>query len=155
MRHRFADWIRRYGFAELVGTASAIAGSIGARAFTGSEIAAAYGGAVGESLGFYSTMLVREFRAGRRQARAEGRAYSWRDASRASALMAVEFGPAEVADTGVLRPLAIGLGTRWLGHGWGVVVGKLAADIVFYVPVIVTYEMRRRLARRRSSTDVA
>jgi hypothetical protein len=33
-----------------------------------------------------------------------------------------------------------------LGWGWGVVVGKLMADVVFYVPVIWIHERRRRAA---------
>jgi hypothetical protein len=35
-----------------------------------------------------------------------------------------------------------------LGLGLGIVAGKLVADVVFYLPVIYTYERRRRRAVR-------
>jgi hypothetical protein len=35
-------------------------------------------------------------------------------------------------------------GTHYLGRSWGVAAGKLAADLIFYVPVIISYELRRR-----------
>jgi hypothetical protein len=38
-------------------------------------------------------------------------------------------------------------GTHYLGRGWGVPAGKLVADLIFYVPVILSYELRRRLQR--------
>jgi hypothetical protein len=43
----------------------------------------------------------------------------------------------------------MGVATHYLGRGWGVTVGKLLADISFYVPVILTYELRRAVRRRR------
>ena len=58
----------------------------------------------------------------------------------------LEFGPAELLDTGLLRPLAMGIGTTFLGWGPGIVVGKLLADVTFYLPVIWMYERRRRQA---------
>ena len=71
----------------------------------------------------------------------------------------MEFGVAEALDSGLLRPLAMGLGVRFFGRGVGIVVGKLAADLTFYVPVICAYELRRYLARAseraraRAATD--
>ncbi|HKC37959.1 MAG TPA: hypothetical protein VKC15_00310 [Gemmatimonadales bacterium] len=37
----------------------------------------------------------------------------------------------------------MGFGTRLLGRALGVPFGKLAADVTFYVPVILLYEWRR------------
>jgi hypothetical protein len=41
----------------------------------------------------------------------------------------------------------MGLGVRFFGRGVGIVVGKLAADLTFYAPVICAYELRRYLGR--------
>jgi hypothetical protein len=43
----------------------------------------------------------------------------------------------------------MGVGIRLLGGTWGALVGKLAADIAFYGPVLTIYEWR--LARNRAS----
>ena len=56
----------------------------------------------------------------------------------------LEFGPAELLDTGLVRPLAMAVCTRLLGWGLGIVAGKALADVVFYLPVIWMYERRRR-----------
>ena len=39
------------------------------------------------------------------------------------------------------------LGTQVFGRGLGIVAGKLMADLAFYVPVIYTYERRKRRVR--------
>ena len=148
-RGRLADWIRRYGPAELVGTTTAVIGSYLVHAWTGNEVAAAYGGAIGESLGFYSLIIAQEIRADQRLYRAADRDYGVRQWMETATNLVVEFGGGELLDSAVVRPLAMGVATHYLGRGWGVTVGKLLADISFYVPVILTYELRRAVQRRR------
>ena len=63
----------------------------------------------------------------------------------------IEFGAAEVLDSGVIRPAAMALGVRWLGVEAGIAAGKVAADTAFYGPLILTYEIRRRLSAARST----
>ena len=58
----------------------------------------------------------------------------------------IEFGPSELLDAALVRPLAMGVGTRVLGWGWGILAGKIAADLLFYIPVIWIHERRQRVA---------
>lgn len=154
-RRKGAEWLERYGVAEVAGLCTAIAGSFAARALTGSEIAAAYGGAMGENLGYYGVMIGREVMHDRHAAHEADRHYGVAGAARTARNLVFEFGIAEVLDSTVLRPLAMGLGVRFFGRSLGVVVGKLAADVTFYVPVICAYELRRYLgrSRARAATD--
>ena len=62
--------------------------------------------------------------------------------------MLTEFGPSGLLDTLVTRPFSMALGARLLGPHVGLVAGKLAADALFYLPVIVIYERRKRRHRR-------
>ena len=151
MNERVGVWVRRYGLAELAGIATALAGSFLVHEFTSSEIAAAYGGALGENVGFYGLIVARELLADRRRARAAGTPYGSAGVLRTAANLMVEFGPAEVLDTLVIRPAAMGLGTVHLERKWGVIAGKLVADVIFYIPVILAYEQQRRMARARRS----
>ena len=118
-------WLRRYGPAEVCGLLGAFTGYLLAR---GHAAPAAYAAAIGESIGFYGCFL----------------------ACRKCSLRAllIEFGPAEALDTLLVRPAAMALATAALGPAVGVLAGKLAADLVFYAPVIATYEL---LGRRASS----
>ena len=150
-RDRAFEWVRRYGAAEIVGMVAAIAGAFSVHALTDSDVLTAYAGAIGENLGYYGVIVGRDVVRDLRATRAAGRRYGVRGALRTARDLAFEFGVAEVLDTALLRPLAMGLGMRFFGGSVGVVVGKLVADVAFYVPVISAYELRRRLARAAAS----
>src|SRR5689334_16573718 len=154
-RAKGAEWLKRYGVAEIAGLCTAVLGSFAARALTGSEIAAAYGGAMGENLGYYGVIIGREVVSDRRSASALGRAYGVAGAGRTARNLVFEFGIAEALDSTLLRPLAMALGAHFFGRGLGIVVGKFAADVTFYVPVVCAYELRRYLARRAEMNRAA
>jgi len=146
-RRPWREWVARYGPAEVVGTGGALLGAYLVHALTRSEIAAAYGGTIGENLGFYGVMIGREVRADYRRHRGQGLGYGVRQWLQTASNLMLEFGLAEVLDSALIRPLAMGAGTHYLGRGWGVPAGKVVADLIFYVPVIIAYELRRRFQR--------
>jgi hypothetical protein len=152
-RARVSDWLRRYGIAECAGVTCALLGSFLVRRFTGSAIAAAYGAAWGETLGYSSTIVTRDFLAESRAVRLARRTFTLRDAGRVVTGLIAEFGPPGLLDTIATRPLAMAIGIRFLGPELGVVAGKLVADVLFYLPVIFTYERRKR--RRQRAADRA
>jgi len=143
---RAREWIARYGAAEVAGIITAMLGAWIVRALTHDDIATAYGGALGENVGFYGTVIAREAAVESRLARSAGRRFGARGVGRIAIALVTEFGPAELLDSAVIRPLAMGVALRFLGAA-GIVAGKLAADVTFYVPVIISYEIRKRLRR--------
>lgn len=124
---RWKRWLRRYAPAEIVALVTAAAGYLLFDAATDNAVAAAYGAAVGDNVGYYGTLVVREIAAGRRVG-----------------ALVVEFGPAEALDSALVRPACVAVSTAALGPAVGVLVAKVLADLAFYVPVITTYELRRR-----------
>ncbi len=143
------EWVRRYWLGEVVGTLAAIGGSWLLDRLTGNPIAAAYGGSVGESIGFYGVVTLREML---QDAHAAGTRQAPYDAPAALATtrkIFLEFGPAELLDTALLRPALMGLGTQLLGRDLGVLAGKLLADVAFYLPVIAAYEWRKKSGDKR------
>ena len=148
-RRKVIEWMARYGFAECAGIACAFIASLLVKEITGNSIAAAYGAAWGESLGYSCVIVARDFLSESRAARAANERLSARRAGGVVRGLVAEFGPAALIDTFVTRPLAMGLGVRFLGVKLGIVAGKAAADVMFYVPVIVVYE--RRMRRNASS----
>lgn len=149
---RVREWLHRYGVAECVGVSCALIGSFLVRHITGNAIAAAYGAAWGESLGYSSAIITRDVLTELRAAHAAGRAFAIRDARRVATGLVAEFGPAGPLDTFVTRPLAMGLGSRFFGPQLGVVAGKIAADVLFYLPVIFMYEQKKRWRRRSAGS---
>ena len=146
---RATDWLRRYGIAELLGTVGALLAAYLAKTAELPLVAIGYAGAIGENVGFYGTIVLRQVAADRRLAANAGERYRATHVWHTARELLLEFGPAELLDSLVVRPFAMALGVRMLGHATGVVIGKLAADVTFYLPVILTYETRRR-ARKHS-----
>ncbi|WP_438856420.1 hypothetical protein [Agromyces sp. M3QZ16-3] len=149
-RGRVVGWIARYLPLEVLGTVAAVAGAAAAYEVTGSLVAAAVAGTVAEGVGYYALVLVRGIRGHLASRRVRRHRSATRRASAAVLLalrgLVAEFGPAEALDTFLVRPALLIAATAALGPnptGW--LVGKLAADVVFYAVAIVSFELGRRL----------
>lgn len=130
---RLRRWLRRYGPAEVAAVGASYGGFLAASALGAPLVGAAYAAAMVENVGFYGVMAAQAA-----WTAAPGRRW------RAVALLLVEFGPAELFDTFLIRPAAVGL-TVWLfGPALGILAGKLLADVVFYALAIATHEHLRR-----------
>ena len=143
---RLREWLVRYGPAECGGLVVAFVASVVARRFvgsTGGAVAAAYAAAWGETIGYAGVLIVRDFATHTRSARRDNRSLGARDAGLVASGLLAEFGPAGVIDTLITRPFMMALGLRLFGPALGVVVGKVAADVLFYVPVIYMFERRK------------
>jgi hypothetical protein len=137
MRSRVKEWIARYAPAEITGIIGTYIGFWLVMKATGSLPAAGFGAAIGENAGFYGLLFVREW-------------WGNRDAGHTLRTLAMEFGLAELLDSLIVRPGATVLAVMMLGEGLGVFVGKVAADVVFYVLAISVYE-RLKAAREGGS----
>ena len=139
---RLREWFARYAPAEVGATLGALVVSSAVQPF-GVAAATAFAGSIGDGLGFYAVLFVRDLRGRPRGPRGRAVANTLR-------ALVLEFGPAEVLDSFLVRPLAMYLGARWLGNATaGVVAGKVAADVVFYTLAILAYELRKHVAGRR------
>jgi hypothetical protein len=143
-KKRLRTWVSRYGISELAGIATAFGGSWLLSSATGNPIATAYGAAVGEAVGFYGSLITRALIHEAHVAGSRRQPFGVREVMITWRGLFLEFGPAELLDTGLLRPLAMSIGIGTLGSGIGVVAGKILADIAFYLPVIWIYEHRRK-----------
>lgn len=141
------EWMRRYGPAEVLGTSTAYGGFFLAKALTDNDIVSAYIGAISENIGFYGTMITREVIEDMRKVRVNGERYKTSNMLKLAGKLFSEFGPAEVLDSAIVRPLAMGFGARYLGNGIGIFAGKLAADVCFYAPAIASCEIRKRIKK--------
>jgi hypothetical protein len=153
-------WLSRYGPSEILGTVAAVASAVLVERMTGSIVAAAYAGALAETVAFYGVMFLRECVRAAHQAGARGRPFAAKDFLTVGGNLVLEFGVAEALDLVVIRPLLMGVGLRWVGGQLGALVGKLAADLVFYGPVLTIYEWRlaegtARVEERRRRTTAA
>lgn len=144
---RVREWIGRYLVAELTGLTAALLAALAVTSWDPGQLAvAAYASALGEGVGFYAGFLLVRY------LREEIDGPPRRRIAVIVAAAVVEFGPAEILDTVVIRPAAMYLASWATGNVIiGVLIGKVAADVVFYGLAITSYEMlvRRFLHRFR------
>jgi len=142
--HKVREWSRRYLPAELFGTVFAMLSAGLAFAFSGSGVVAAFAGTWGENLGYYGSVLVRDVSSSRKQHMAAGRAYGLFSFMRNIRNLVLEFGFSEVLDSFFIRPFFMYIFPLLLNNlAFGILLGKLAADVTFYIPTIISYEFRK------------
>jgi hypothetical protein len=136
---RAREWLGRYAPAEAAATLGALFAA-GLASHLGGAAAAAFAGAVGEAVAFYAVVFIRDLR--RRKRQRPGARAGWRTLRD----LLTEFGPAELLDTFAARPLAMYAAAVLAGNlVAGVIVGKIAADVVFYTLAIISYEARKKI----------
>lgn len=150
---RLGQWLRRYGPSEVLGTVASVGAAVGVQQVTGSLAAAAYAGAIAEALVFYGVMFLRESVREAHQAGIRGRPFGSADLLPVGRSLLLEFGAAETLDLLVVRPLCMAAGLEMIGGNLGGLAGKLAADLVFYGPVLAIYEWRLARSRARDRKD--
>lgn len=147
---KIGEWLHRYVPSEIAGITTAYLGFWYVMQGYGHHTGAAYASAISENFGFYGIILFRDFFSSRKVAKLAGETFGAPALLALCAGLLVEFGPAELVDSLVVRPLTIGVATTHLGMEWGVLVGKLAADVSFFVPTILIYEWKKKYLKKHS-----
>jgi hypothetical protein len=121
-------WITRYLPAEIVGTAAMVMAGLGVTLWTDSAAIIAIAAVLGEVVGFYAILAVTIYVEQAPLCRSRRRAMG-----RTGMLLVAEFGVAELLDTLLIRPALLLAGVWLLADPlWGLLAGKVVADIAFY-----------------------
>ena len=148
MRRKLKEWLWRYGPAEIVSLPATLLPALLLQRSTHDAIAAALAGTWGGNIGYFGTMLLLDIRRTRNMLRQQGRAYSWREASRNMRALVIEFGVAELLDSLLVRPALMYYMPKLLGRfSWGIITAKIIADLSFYLPAILFYEWSKKRYR--------
>ncbi|MDP2735812.1 MAG: hypothetical protein Q8P12_06420 [bacterium] len=127
---------KRYGWAEIAGKITTVAAALGVSVVMKSGVITvdafsagaliALAGTLGENLGYYGVHTWNTYHFYAR----EDSENIW---SRTGRSLIMEFGPSEIYDSFLVRPGLMGLFPALLGNvGVGILLGSLAADVIFY-----------------------
>jgi hypothetical protein len=144
-RRGFAFWVVRYLPAEIAGAAAMIVAGLGITFWTDHPAAIAIAALIGEIIGFYAVLAIS---VGLEQSRqgASGRALF----TTTFLLLVAEFGAAEILDTLLIRPAALVIGVVLLQDPvWGLLAGKVVADVIFYAVAAGAFTITDRVGLRR------
>jgi len=144
-KSKFREWINRYLTAEIVSTVLSLAAAYAAKIIWDNDIAAAYAGSIVASVSFYGWILYKDVRTNLKKHKSENRDYNFKSFVKDFRNLMIEFGPSEILDVLFVRPFFMYIFPGLIDNFMvGTFVGKICADIVFYIPAIFMYEMRKK-----------
>lgn len=142
MKVKILEWIKRYGPAEICGLIGALIGGIFCQWIFRNSVISALGGTWGENIGYYGAIIIRDLDY---QRKLHG-IIELTSILKIIRNNIIEFGPAEYLDSFLIRPFMMFIFPKFTNNMMmGLILGKLAADMIFYIPTIISYEIRKRL----------
>ena len=145
MKQKLTEWLKRYGFAEVISLSFTVVSAWLTFHFTQNKITTAFMSTWVGNVGYFGTILIEDILLAIKQLRAVGKQYSIETFYKNLRALFVEFGIAELFDTLFIRPTLMYYIPIWMDDlSWGVVTAKLVADITFYIPAIVSYEFSKK-----------
>ena len=112
---------------------------------TGDRVLAAFIGSAAASLSFYGIVAIGDVRKSILQHRVDNEKYKIKSFLIDFRNLIIEFGPAELLDVLAVRPFFMYLIPTLTGDFLlGTFIGKMIADVIFFIPAIIMYELRKR-----------
>jgi hypothetical protein len=136
----FKEWFDRYKYAELSATTAALLSSQFSRLLSG--LTTAYLITFAEYFAFYGIIIGRSYQKLANKNKELGQKTTLKEALLLVKNLALEFGYPAILDFLFIRPFCM----YWMplltgNYITGIILGKLTADLCFYLPTIINYEL--------------
>lgn len=142
------EWLWRYVPAEIFATIGAISGASLSYLITHNRLIAAYLGAIGENIGYYGFISIRDLQKNKLKYQKLGKQFGFIAFLKTIRDLVLEFGFSEVLDSFVVRPLCMYWFPIWMPiYAIGIFTGKFVADVIFYIPTIMAYELKKKYVK--------
>lgn len=142
-KSNFKEWFNRYKYAELASTSAALTTSLFSKMYSG--LTTAYLITFAEYLAFYSVILFSSYKKLTQQNKLLNRKTYAREVLSLTKNLILEFGYPAFLDFLVIRPFCM----YWMpilcgNYFFGIILGKISADLCFYCFTIINYELIKR-----------
>jgi len=145
MKTKIIEWVKRYLFADVLSTILSLATAWGIFENSGDRVLAAFVGSAVASLVFYFTIAFSDVKKSIKLHRIDNERYKIKSFLLDFRNLIIEFGPAELLDVLAVRPFFMYLIPKLTGDFLlGTFIGKMIADVIFFIPAIVMYELRKK-----------
>ncbi|QDA61190.1 hypothetical protein [Hymenobacter jejuensis] len=149
MKPKIKEWLKRYLPAEALSLLATLVAAWLAWHGTGSRVTAALAGTWSGNVAYFGYILASDVYRTHQQGFALGKPYTTNTLLKNVRALAVEFGVAELADSFIIRPALMYYLPLWLGSfSGGILLAKALADVTFYVPAIISYELSKNRLRK-------
>ncbi len=141
MKTRISEWVKRYGPPEACALIGTLVGGTVCQWIFRNGVISAIGGTWGENVGYYGTIILRDLKHQRKLHGIVNKTLILKIIRN----LVVEFGPSEYLDSFLIRPFLMYIFPKVTNNLMiGLILGKFTADIIFYIPTIISYELRKR-----------
>ncbi len=148
MKQKIKEWIKRYLPAEIISIIATLVSSLLAFNLSQNHLTTALVGTWAGNIGYFGTILLTDVITTKKFLALKGIPYSFKTFSKNMRALFVEFGIAELIDSLFIRPTLMYYLPIWVNDiSLGVIIAKFAADITFYVPAIISYELSKKKLR--------
>ncbi|MFN3489941.1 MAG: hypothetical protein ACK4YV_12450 [Emticicia sp.] len=148
MKNRAKEWIKRYLPAEIISIVVTLVSSLLIYKLTNNNITTALVGTWVGNIGYFGTILLTDMYSTNQALKLKNKPYTFKTFELNIRALFVEFGIAEFFDSLFVRPTLMYYIPIWVNDiSLGVIIAKFAADITFYVPAIIAYELSKKKLR--------
>lgn len=142
-KSNFKEWFNRYKYAELASTSAALTTSLFSKMYSG--LTTAYLITFADYLAFYSVILFSSYKKLTQQNKLLNKKTYIREVLSLTKNLILEFGYPAFLDFLVIRPFCM----YWMpilcgNYFFGIILGKISADLCFYSFTIINYELIKR-----------
>lgn len=142
-KSNFKEWFNRYKYAELASTSAALTTSLFSKMYSG--LTTAYLITFADYLAFYSVILFSSYKKLTQQNKLLNKKTYIREVLSLTKNLILEFGYPAFLDFLVIRPFCM----YWMpilcgNYFFGIILGKISADLCFYCFTIINYELIKR-----------
>lgn len=145
LKKKIKEWVKRYLVADIISTIFSIFIAWFIKETTDDRVLAAFVASAVASILFYGVIAFTDVRKSIKHHRLRQKKYTTKSFLKDFRNLIIEFGPAELLDVLAVRPFFMYLiPTMMTNFVVGSFIGKTLADIVFFVPAILMYELRKK-----------
>ena|SRR6187402_1198476 len=145
MKQKAKEWLKRYLPAEILSIIVTLACAWVADALTHNGVTTAFAGTLGGNIAYFGYILVSDIFISASKCKATAQQYGWKNFLINIKALMLEFGVAEVFDSLLIRPALMYYLPIWTGDlSLGIIMAKLLADVTFYIPAIISYELAKK-----------
>jgi len=142
-KSKFKEWFDRYKYAELASTSAALSASLFSKIYSG--LTTAYIITFSEYLAFYSVIIISSYKKLIRQNKQLDKVTTSKEMLLLLKNLVLEFGYPAFLDFLLIRPFCM----YWMpilfgNYFFGIIFGKISADLCFYFFTIVNYEIIKK-----------
>jgi hypothetical protein len=152
MKHKVRGWLKRYLPAEILSILVTLLCAWFAHKATGNMVTTALAGTWGGNVAYFGYILLSDVVQNLRVCKIQGIPYSTALFFNNLRDLFFEFGLAELIDSFLIRPALMFYFPIWFGNlTIGILVAKITADVTFYIPAIVSYELSKKYLKNSSN----